>query len=172
MAAESPAFACRRHVAERLLPDLEATSELARRLAGIARRGDVIALEGALGCGKTTFARAFIRALAALHGGDESEDIPSPTFTLVQIYERSPAPVWHFDFYRIERPQEVFELGVEEAFEEAISLIEWPEKLGPFLPGERLDLRLVTTADGEARHATLTGYGAWAERLKEVVAED
>ncbi len=170
------------HVVSRRLADMSATVALAGEVATLARGGDVIALGGNLGCGKTTFARAFIRALAALHGegeGDRDEEVPSPTFTLVQIYERSPAPVWHFDLYRVEKPEDAYELGIEEAFENAISLVEWPQKLGRLLPAERLDLGLEFSDDapppgdsddqsGGPRLATLTGYGAWAARLEEL----
>lgn len=166
-----------RHVAGRRLPDLDATRGLAGEVAALARPGDVIALGGGLGCGKTTFSRAFIRALAVLHGeGDPDEEVPSPTFTLVQIYPRRPAPVWHFDLYRVEKPEEAYELGIEEAFENAISLVEWPQKLGGLLPAERLDLDLEFSGDtppggdqsGGPRMATLTGYGEWATRLEEL----
>jgi len=144
------------------LPDVAATAALARALAAHARAGDTIALFGELGTGKTTFARAFI---GALPGADEEEEVPSPTFTLVQIYEREPAPVWHFDLYRIESPEEVFELGFEEALAEGIVLIEWPERLGPLLPRERLELRLGFAADPEARRSELSAHGTWSERL-------
>ena len=146
------------------LPDTDATGALARRIAAIARCGDVIALAGDLGSGKTCFARAFINALP---GGPESEEVPSPTFTLVQRYDRAPAEVWHFDLYRLNRPEEAFELGIEEAFVEGVTLIEWPERLGPLLPAERLEVAFsfAAAADVDSRGATLTGYGAWAERL-------
>ncbi len=147
------------------LPDLSATEALGRKLAALARPGDVIALEGALGAGKTSLARAFIRALTAPAGAPETEEIPSPTFTLVQVYEREPAPVWHFDLYRLERPEEVYELGFEEALAGAISLIEWPGRLGDLLPDERLDVTLCFAEDNNGRHATITGHGAWRERL-------
>ncbi len=150
------------------LPNPAATAALAARLAAVARRGDVIALGGDLGTGKTSFARAFINALP--HAEDEpagaaSEEVPSPTFTLVQTYRRRPADVWHFDLYRLEHPEEAYELGIEEAFAEAISLIEWPERLGRLLPAERLDLVLHFTDRPEARRAEVTGRGGWAERL-------
>src|SRR5579884_1615816 len=115
------------------LPDEAATTALAARLAEQARPGDVIALRGDLGSGKTTFARAFIRALG---GGEE---VPSPSFTLVQLYELAAATVWHFDLYRLRSPEEAWELGIEEAFAGGIALIEWPERLGALLPERRLD---------------------------------
>ncbi len=145
------------------LPDSDATGALARRIAAVARSGDVIALAGDLGSGKTCFARAFINALP---GGAELEDVPSPTFTLVQSYDRAPAEVWHFDLYRLDRPEEAFELGIEEAFAGGITLIEWPERLGPLLPVERLEIAFSFAAGPDARSAVLTGYGAWAGRLR------
>jgi len=150
------------------LPDPAATAALAARLAALVRRGDVIALAGDLGTGKTSFARAFINALPRVEdeaAGEAPEEVPSPTFTLVQTYRRRPADVWHFDLYRLKRSEEAYELGIEEAFAEAISLIEWPERLGPLLPAERLDLVLHFTDRPEARRADLCGRGCWAERL-------
>jgi tRNA threonylcarbamoyladenosine biosynthesis protein TsaE len=86
----------------------------------------------------------------------------------VQIYERRPAPVWHFDLYRLERPEEAYELDLEDAFSGAISLIEWPERLGPLLPAERLDVRLFFTEDADGRRVELAGHGSWSERLGEL----
>jgi tRNA threonylcarbamoyladenosine biosynthesis protein TsaE len=147
------------------LPDESATAALARHLAALARRGDVIALFGELGSGKTSFARAFVNALAR-PGGGAAEEVPSPTFTLVQIYDRSPAPVWHFDLYRLSRAEEVHELGFEEALAEGISLIEWPERLGDLLPPHRLAIRFAFADEAGARRATLEGGGTWPERLR------
>jgi len=149
-----------RPVAERrlALPDEAATAALARRIASLARPGDVIALAGDLGSGKTFFARAFI---------GEAE-VPSPTFTLVQIYERPVGRIWHFDLYRLKQASEAIELDIEDAFAEGISLIEWPERLGSLLPAERLDVALDFAAEPQARVATLTGRGRWAGLLDEV----
>src|SRR6266852_4190236 len=122
------------------LPDEAATAALAARLAALARPGDVIALKGELGAGKTTFARAFIA------GGGSREEVPSPTFTLVQLYERGDAAIWHFDGYRLRDPEEAWELGIEDAFNEGISLIEWPEILGPLVPARHLEITLVAGA--------------------------
>lgn len=152
------------------LPDEAATERLARRLAALARPGDVIALTGELGSGKTVFARAFVNALAHPRG-EGPEEVPSPTFTLVQVYDRLPAPVWHVDLYRIKRPHEADELGLDEALADGIMLIEWPDRLGPRLPAERLDVTLAFAEAEGARHAVLQGGAAWTERL-EALAED
>jgi tRNA threonylcarbamoyladenosine biosynthesis protein TsaE len=142
------------------LADEGATAALAARLAPLARPGDVIALAGELGSGKTSFARAFIRAL-----GDAAEEVPSPTFSLVQTYETQAGPIWHFDLYRLARPEEALELGLEDALAEAIVLIEWPERLGAMLPEDRLELRLEAGAAPESRVARLTARGGWADRV-------
>ncbi|MGH6953376.1 MAG: tRNA (adenosine(37)-N6)-threonylcarbamoyltransferase complex ATPase subunit type 1 TsaE [Alphaproteobacteria bacterium] len=146
------------------LADREATEALARRLADIARRGDVIGLTGELGAGKTTFARAFVRARQAPSGRVDRE-MPSPTFTLVQVYEADGGPVWHVDLYRLARPEDALELGIEEAYVQGIALIEWPERLGPALPGERLAVALSFGDSPGRRRARLVGRGGWAARL-------
>ena len=151
------------------LPGPGDTDALGRRLAGLLRRGDVVALHGDLGAGKTALARALIRALPGPEGAAE-EEVPSPTFTLVQTYARRPAEVWHFDLYRIESPEEVYELGFEEALAEGIAVIEWPERMGSLLPQDRLDVTLSYQKglgqSGEAgRHAHLQGAGDWPSRL-------
>jgi len=142
-----------------------ATVALAARLACAARPLDVIALMGELGTGKTTFARAFIRTLRT-----PEEEVPSPTFTLVQVYEGegNAPPIWHFDLYRIRNPEEVFELGLEEALTRAITLIEWPERLGPLLPRERLEVRFAPGASPGARHVELRPSPLWRDRLKAI----
>ncbi|MGD9617307.1 MAG: tRNA (adenosine(37)-N6)-threonylcarbamoyltransferase complex ATPase subunit type 1 TsaE [Alphaproteobacteria bacterium] len=151
------------------LPDETATALLATRIAALARAGDVIALEGELGTGKTTFARAFILA----RGGEET--VPSPTFTLVQIYEIDDVPIWHFDAYRLRDPDEAWELGIEDAFRDGISLIEWPERLGTLLPARRLRIVLSDAGSPNARCATLDPGidpgGDWAGRLADLAME-
>jgi tRNA threonylcarbamoyladenosine biosynthesis protein TsaE len=140
------------------LPDESATEKLGAALARRLRRGDVVALLGDLGTGKTTLARAILRAAS----GDPNLIVPSPTFTLVEVYDTARGPIWHFDLYRLERSEQVFELGWEEARAEGVVLIEWPERLGPFLPQKRLTVMLETEncgrralIDGEARLADL-----------------
>ena len=142
------------------LPDPEATERLAVVLAPYLRPGDVVALGGDLGAGKTTLARALIRALT----GDPDEEVPSPTFTLVQSYATPAGPVWHFDLYRLSGADEVIELGWEEALATAIVLVEWPERLGRLVPPARLALDLAVTGP-ESRAARLGGDAGWAERL-------
>lgn len=146
------------------LPDLAATEALGRALASLVRMGDVIALYGDLGAGKTALARALIRALPGPQGAGE-EEVPSPTFTLVQTYDRAPAPVWHVDLYRIEGPAELRELGLSEAFAEGITLLEWPDRLGDALPADALNVVLTFDASGKARRARLQGGGDWPLRL-------
>lgn len=141
------------------LDDLAATERLAGRVAAVARPGDTVALVGGLGAGKTTFARAFLRARGV------REEVPSPTFTLVQVYELPGGDVWHADLYRLNAPQEAAELGLDDALASAILLIEWPDRLGAALPSDRLDVTL-NMGDAEGRrHAILVAHGSWAARL-------
>jgi tRNA threonylcarbamoyladenosine biosynthesis protein TsaE len=146
------------------LSDEAATALFAARLAPLLRQGDVVALTGDLGAGKTSFARSLLRALG--HRGE----VPSPTFTLVQIYETGGGPVWHVDLYRLAGPDEALELGIEEAFAEAIVVIEWPDRLGSLLPADRLDLR-IDLAGGDARRVVIAGQGTWQERARLFAAD-
>jgi tRNA threonylcarbamoyladenosine biosynthesis protein TsaE len=148
------------------LNDERATVDLAAALAGVARVGDVIALSGELGAGKTVFARAFVRALSGGPGGDRRE-VPSPTFTLAQAYDCDAGTVHHFDFYRLSRPEEAWELGIEDAFADGISLVEWPERLGPELPVTRLEVTFFFADDPNARIARITARDDWRARLRE-----
>ncbi|MEJ1995428.1 MAG: tRNA (adenosine(37)-N6)-threonylcarbamoyltransferase complex ATPase subunit type 1 TsaE [Limibacillus sp.] len=141
------------------------TAALAAALAPLLRPGDILALRGDLGAGKTAFARALLNALPHPDGTRGPEEVPSPSFTLVQTYERAAGPVWHIDLYRLERPEDCWELGLEEAFAEAISLIEWPERLGPLLPEHALSVRMEIAED--SRHVRLEGPDPWPARLAE-----
>lgn len=129
------------------------TLALGAALAAPARRGHVIALSGPLGAGKTTLARGFIEARG------DTEEVVSPTFTLVQVYEALETPIWHFDLYRLEKPEDALELGLEEALASAITLIEWPERLGPLLPATRLDVTLSSAGLGRSAELIYRGVG-------------
>ena len=133
------------------LPDEAATERLGAALARRLRPRDVVALQGGLGVGKTTLARAILRAAS----GDPALIVPSPTFTLVEIYDTSVGVFWHFDLYRLEEPEQVFELGWEEARADGTALVEWAERLGALLPRERLTVTLAMEGDG--RRADLQG---------------
>jgi tRNA threonylcarbamoyl adenosine modification protein YjeE len=147
------------------LPDEAATERLARMIAGEVRPGDLVTLSGGLGAGKTTFARALIRILA----GEPSLDVPSPTFTLMQVYETGRGAVVHADFYRIGGGAELVELGWEEATENAITLAEWPERADAALRRDRLSIAF-DLADGGGRTATLNGHGTMQARIERLEA--
>ena len=125
-----------------ILKNEQAAADFGARLAAVAREGDVIALSGPLGVGKTALARGFIAALG------HDTDVPSPTFAIVQPYEALDPPVWHVDLYRIEDPSEIEELGLDAAAD-AVLLIEWPERAGPRLWPEALRLSLEFGQDGD-----------------------
>jgi tRNA threonylcarbamoyladenosine biosynthesis protein TsaE len=143
------------------LPDESATARLGAAVGRSLKLGEAICLWGPLGAGKTCLARGLIRAL-----GDPREDVPSPTFTLVQFYPTARLKLAHFDLYRISRPDEAHEIGLDEALEDGAVLIEWPERLGGHLPPERLDIELSASGEGRAeqRLARLTPHGAWEGR--------
>jgi tRNA threonylcarbamoyladenosine biosynthesis protein TsaE len=133
------------------LPDEAATERLGGSLARQLRPRDVVALQGGLGAGKTTLARAILRAAS----GDPTLIVPSPTFTLAEVYDTPRGVFWHFDLYRLEAPEQVFELGWEEARADGIALVEWAERLGALLPSGRLTVALAI--EGEGRRADLQG---------------
>ncbi len=145
------------------LPDIAATQRLASALADVARAGDTIALWGDLGAGKTEFARAFVRARL----GRADEDVPSPTFTLVQTYADGEDEIWHADLYRIADPGEALELGLEDAFGHALVLLEWPGRIVALLPRDRLDIT-IEFAEAGARRAILTPHASWIERMTDL----
>jgi tRNA threonylcarbamoyladenosine biosynthesis protein TsaE len=153
-------------VTARELRGLAATRSLAARVAALAKAGDTIALEGPLGAGKTSFARFFIEALAKSESR-AVEEVPSPTFTLVQTYDFDRFTVYHFDLYRIADPSEALELGLEDALAEGVCLIEWPEKLGPYLPVDRFHIALALTAAPDVRMARIDALGSWRERWRD-----
>ena len=146
-------------------------ARLAEDIAFAARPGDLIALRGGLGSGKTTLARAFIHAL----GCDEREEIPSPTFTLVQTYATRRMPVAHFDLYRLNAASEIDELGLDLALKQGMALIEWPERAADALPANRLDILLEdengkSVGEDATRRVSLTGQGEWTPRLSRLLA--
>ena len=138
------------------LPDLDATATLGRAIAHGLGTGDAVALWGDLGAGKTTLARAILQGLGV------KEDVPSPTFTLVQSYETNP-PVAHYDLYRLKSAREMDELGFEDALDRGAVLVEWPERAPEALPPEALHVRLSMRETG--RLARITGPGRWANDL-------
>jgi len=130
----------------------EETADLAIRLGTELQSGDILLLEGEIGSGKTHFARSLIQSLMAA-----PEDVPSPTFTLVQAYDTETSEIWHCDLYRLTAVEEIEELGLIEAFDTAICLVEWPDKLGPLTPASALKLTFETDPDSlEKRLITLT----------------
>lgn len=147
------------HFSDFPLFDLTDTEQLARGLAPLLRRGDCVALQGELGAGKTTFARALLRAL-----GIEG-DAPSPTFTLVQNYDTLSFPTAHFDLYRLKDASELDELGWDDAMTEGVTLVEWPERAGSRLTDQVLTLQFTIDAK-DRRSCKMIGNGDWLERLK------
>ncbi len=144
------------------LASTEATDALAHRLAPRLSPGDILLLEGDIGAGKTHFARALIQARLAAAG--RAEDVPSPTFTLVQTYETGDTEIWHADLYRLAGPEEVWELGLEDAFRKAICVVEWPDRLGPSRPADALTLRFAALPD-DTRRLTVSAGGPRARAL-------
>lgn len=127
------------------------TLGLGARLSGLLGAGDVVALTGGLGAGKTTLSRGLIKAMT------DADEVPSPTYTLVQTYEAPTCELWHCDMYRLEQPEDAYELGLIEAFHEAVCLVEWPDKLGGLLPETALHIDI--QFDGDGRKAVLSGWG-------------
>lgn len=142
------------------------TASLAASLGGALQPGDTVLLDGAIGSGKTHFARALVQSVLAI-----PEDVPSPTFTLVQVYDTRIGEVWHSDLYRLSSVEEVEELGLIEAFETSICLIEWPEKLGTLRPPTALAIRFMADSDDlEARHLEMRWTDPkWTNRLERLL---
>ncbi|MEC3861597.1 tRNA (adenosine(37)-N6)-threonylcarbamoyltransferase complex ATPase subunit type 1 TsaE [Mesobacterium sp. TK19101] len=149
------------------MPSPAATCALARALGVRLRAGDVLLMEGGIGAGKTHFARCLIQSLLPA-----PEDVPSPTFTLVQVYEAADFEIWHSDLYRLTDPDQVVELGLTEAFETALCLVEWPDRLADLSPQEALWIRFADAGDSpEARALELSWTaGDWGARLQGVAA--
>ena len=131
------------------------------RLAGLLRAGDVIALRGALGAGKTELARALIRARAGA-----AIEVPSPSYTLVQDYRLRDLVIRHIDLYRVADPAELLELGLDAPAADEVWLIEWPERAGAVLPSDRLEVELRQGEAPDARIAEVTAGAGWRERLQ------
>ena len=144
------------------LPTEASTIALAHRMAPALRAGDVLMLAGPIGAGKSFFARALIRALL----DNPAEDVPSPSFTVVQTYQAKDVEIWHCDLYRLTSAQEVFELGLDEAFTQAICLIEWPDRLGNLAPDDGLSLTFAAHPDHHT--VTFSGPARWSEKLEHV----
>ena len=144
---------------ELALPDQQATERLGRAVAERLRAGEAVCLYGPLGAGKSTLARALVRALT-----DEAEEVPSPTFTLVQTYKGPAFPIAHFDLYRLKSAEEAYEVGLDEALEVGAAVIEWPERLGQALPPDRLAIHLAPGESEGARTARTEGFGVWSGR--------
>ncbi|WP_309605007.1 tRNA (adenosine(37)-N6)-threonylcarbamoyltransferase complex ATPase subunit type 1 TsaE [Phenylobacterium sp.] len=140
-----------------ILADDAATARLGAALGRVLGVGEAVCLSGPLGAGKSTLARGLIRSLTT-----PDEDVPSPTFTLVQVYDGRRLTIAHFDLYRLSRPDEAYELGLDEALDEGAALIEWPERLEGRLPADRLDVEIAF--DGDGRRVRMTPHGAWQGR--------
>jgi tRNA threonylcarbamoyladenosine biosynthesis protein TsaE len=140
-----------------ILADEAATARLGATIARVLQPGETVCLSGPLGAGKSTLARALIRALTT-----PDEDVPSPTFTLVQFYEGPRLKIAHFDLYRLTSPDEAYEIGLDEALDDGAAVIEWPERLDGRLPRDRLDVEIAL--QGEGRRARLTPHGSWEGR--------
>jgi tRNA threonylcarbamoyl adenosine modification protein YjeE len=138
------------------------TAALGRRIAKLLRVGDTITLAGTLGAGKTVLARTVVRHFLP------DEEVPSPTFTLVQTYETPAFAISHIDLYRVKARSEVRELGLDEALERGALLIEWPDRMGDLLPADRLDVVFEGVEDDETRILKLIGRGSWAPRVKDL----
>ena len=142
------------------LPDPAATDRLGAAIGLALRVGDVVALSGDLGAGKSALSRAAIRARL----NDPAAEVPSPTFTLIQTYEAYDLEIWHVDLYRLDSSADAFELGLDEAFTMAACLIEWPERLGGDLPADAL--RIDIDHDGDGRRATVRIPKSWQDRTR------
>ena len=145
---------------ELVLPSLDATEALARRVGQLLRPGDAVLLSGPLGAGKSAFARALLRDMM----GDPALDVPSPSFTLVQSYETPRGVVHHYDLWRVEPGPDLHELGLDDAFRD-MTLIEWPDRLGPYTPADALAIAFTPRPDG-SRRALLSG---WPNRLPQLM---
>lgn len=143
-----------------ILADEIETRDLGSRLAPYLKVGDIVLLRGDLGAGKTSFARGIVGELT------DAKEVPSPTYTLVQMYDTATFGIWHFDLYRLDNPSEIGELGITEAIDEGVSLIEWPERIEAMLSGSELNIGIEFA--GKGRRVVFSGDQVWSERLHEL----
>lgn len=145
------------------LDSLAATQQFATGIAKKMRKGDVVLLKGDLGAGKTTLAQYIIRALST-----HAVEVTSPTFTLLQTYPvmltGQACELWHYDLYRVNHASELIELGMDEAFEHGVSIIEWPERMGDAVPPQAVTITLTIAPDGKTRLATVAANGDAASK--------
>ena len=152
------------------LPDLSATQKLGTLLADGLTAGDIISLSGPLGAGKSALARSII-----VSANPNETDVPSPTFSLVQTYELADGtPLWHLDLYRIQTPEDAMQLGLDDAFVDAVCIIEWPDRLKNFLPKSTLSIHLYLACDDDVdgvRFVDITAPLNWSERMRAIFAK-
>ncbi len=141
------------------------TADLAKNLSKILEIGDVVLLNGDLGSGKTAFTRYLINSIT-----NKKTEVPSPTFTILQNYDTNIGEIYHFDLYRLENENEVIEIGFEEALIYGITIIEWPDRLGKYIPEDRLELSLSINLD-QTRTVEIVGFGNWTDKAKEIGLE-
>lgn len=142
------------------------TTRFAHQVADVARKGDIIGLTGNLGAGKTAFARAFIQARTGI------DEVPSPTFTLVQVYDAVGSPaIWHMDLYRLDPGAEVEELGIEEAMVDGILLVEWPDRLDSVELDNWVEITFSLANNSSARTAIICAHGDTASSFYERIAK-
>ncbi len=140
---------------------VKSMSFLAKSIASHSTVGDIICLKGNLGVGKTTFARYFISSIA-----NKKENVVSPTFNLLIVYPYANYTVWHYDLFRIKDKEEIWDIGFQDAVKEGITLIEWPENMGSYIPNNRLDLNIsLNPNESEERLIDCVGYGNWIQRV-------
>ena len=142
---------------------LQDTQSFAKKLSPLLRPKDIVLLRGDLGLGKTTLTRAIINEI-----GLKKEEGPSPTFTLLQTYDTKCGPLYHFDFYRIRKPEEIYELGIEDAYAFGITLIEWGEKMGPLEPIKRALIIDMSMHNEERTFTVQSANPSWQNRIEEL----